>query len=91
MQEKFAGKDVLFFAVTYNEASRIKNFLQKVPFNFAHVTDSQTIIDQLGVTFFPTNILIDKNGEVIFFSEFDAFIGGKELQNITKLINKNLK
>lgn len=91
MQEKFAGKDVLFFAVTYNESSRIKNFLTKIPFNFTHITDSQTLIDRLGVTFFPTNILIDKSGEVIFFSEFDAFIGGKELQNITKLINKNLK
>ncbi len=91
MQEKFEGKDVLFFAVTYNEAARIQNFLKKVPFNFTHVTDSQAIIDQLGVTFFPTNILIDKQGEVIFFSDFDAFIGGKELQNISKLISKNLK
>ncbi len=91
MQEKFEGKDVLFFAVTYNEATRIQNFVKKVPFNFTHVTDSQNIIDQLGVSFFPTNILIDKQGEVIFFSDFDAFIGGKELQNITKLISKNLK
>lgn len=91
MQEKFAGKDVLFFAVTYNEAARIQNFLKKVPFNFTHITESQAIIDQLGVTFFPTNILIDKQGEVVFFSDFDAFIGGKELQNITKLITKNLK
>jgi cytochrome c biogenesis protein CcmG, thiol:disulfide interchange protein DsbE len=62
-QIKSKSKDnVNFVAITFETEELINKFLIKHPFDFIHVCDAQTFLDQYGVDTFPINIFLDKEG-----------------------------
>ncbi len=72
LKEKFANeKDVIFLAVTRENEEIIKSFQQKKAskFDFEHITSGQNIIEDFKIQIFPTNIVINRRGEIIFKRE----------------------
>ncbi len=55
---------VNFVAITYESKEKVNLFLKKHKFNFMQVTNAQKLIDELGISAFPVNIFLDKNGIV---------------------------
>lgn len=53
--------DVNFIAITFNEKSRVDEFLKTTKFDFDHITDARKQIDSLRIQAFPMTILLDKN------------------------------
>lgn len=51
-----------FIAITYEPKTKVKKFLKKYPFKFTHVVEAQSFIDQLGISSFPKNFLLDQDG-----------------------------
>lgn len=51
-----------FIAVTYESDKEVKIFLRKHLFNFQHLVNGQGLIDSLGITAFPRNLFLDKEG-----------------------------
>lgn len=58
------GDSIHFVAVTFDTRKDVQRFLEKHPFNFMHITDALSFTDSIGMTLFPRNIFIDRNGIV---------------------------
>jgi thiol-disulfide isomerase/thioredoxin len=58
------GDSIHFVAVTFESKKDVQQFLEKHRFDFQHITDARTFTDSIGMTLFPRNIFIDRNGIV---------------------------
>lgn len=85
LKEKYNDQNVVFFAVTYNEKKLIVDFLKRTDLELTIIPNDRKTIDQFHVSFYPTNILIDPNGKVLFINEL---LGGNGLKEIKKLLDK---
>lgn len=56
---------VNFIAVTYNSRREVSNFLKGTPYNFMHIVDATSFINQLGVRSYPLTMFLDKEGKVV--------------------------
>lgn len=88
MKEKYQKEDVVFFAITYNKKELIKPFLERTKLDFIIIPNDQKTIDDFQIKFFPTNILINKEGKVEFINE--TFVSNG-IEIIDKKIEKLLK
>lgn len=75
LKEKYAGQ-VNFLAISYESREAVTLFQKTHPLNFWHITDSRASISELGISAYPTNLVVDKLGIVKFafgsiFSESD--------------------
>ncbi|WP_347173968.1 TlpA family protein disulfide reductase [Polaribacter uvawellassae] len=61
IKEKYKD-DFNFIAITYEKEEDVKKFLKKHPFNFEHLINAENFTDQLGITAYPMNLFLDKNG-----------------------------
>lgn len=65
--------DILFLSLCLDEAPAIKQFLEKQPFAFEIVPEAERYIrDQLGLSQYPTKILVGKDGKMIKVGDFSA-------------------
>jgi thiol-disulfide isomerase/thioredoxin len=69
LKEKYQEEDVVFFAITYNKKDLIRPFLERTKLDFIIIPNDQATIDDFQIKFFPTNILINKEGKVEFINE----------------------
>ncbi len=85
LKNKYANnKNVEFIAITFDSKADVKTFLQKNPFNYNIITDANKIMDDYIVVGFPTNILLDKNNDIIHQS-----IGYRH--QIDKILDKKIE
>lgn len=67
MVEGFKEKDdVVFLAVALDTYYELKSFLKEMPFQYGIVDGGSYIASKYGVTSFPTHVVIDKEGKIIF-------------------------
>ncbi|MEN9598948.1 MAG: hypothetical protein RL596_1259 [Bacteroidota bacterium] len=59
-------KDVVFLAVALDEKSEIESFLKQIPFTYTIVDNGRWLAQNYGITSFPTNVVVDKEGIVRF-------------------------
>jgi thiol-disulfide isomerase/thioredoxin len=65
--EEYAEKGVIFLAISRMDTKKqIEKFVQKKPFYYDIMADSKVLTEQHFIPLFPTNIIIDKTGNVIF-------------------------
>ena len=65
--EKYKNdSDVVFLAITYDPADKVKDFLSKTSFTYPIATGQEGLTKQYGITGYPTNIVIDRNGIVTY-------------------------
>ncbi len=67
--DRYEGKDVVFLGFTYNIKYNIDKFLKLHPFKYNLIPESDIDIYNYGVSVYPTHIIIDKNGYIVFKEE----------------------
>lgn len=63
--------NVVFASITFNNRDEVNSFLKKYPIKYPVVSNAKEICDLFKATGYPTNIVIDKNGNY-----FDYISGG---------------
>ncbi|WP_040472458.1 TlpA family protein disulfide reductase [Aquimarina agarivorans] len=63
LKKKYEDR-VNFVSMTFENEQNLKIFLKTQEFNFTHISTDTNYINEVGVRFFPTNVLLDKNGIV---------------------------
>lgn len=67
--EQYGGDSmVVFIAVALDEKFLLKEFLKTTPFRYTIVDDGRFIAQKYGITSFPTNVVVDQEGKIIFHS-----------------------
>ncbi|MEL6559223.1 MAG: TlpA disulfide reductase family protein [Bacteroidota bacterium] len=64
--EKYQDDDVLFLAIANDEKTQIERFLEKKKFDYTIAPDGKRVASDWGVSSFPTNIIIDKEGNIAY-------------------------
>lgn len=65
--EEYADKGVIFLAISRMDTKeQIEKFVQKKPFYYDIMADSKVLTENHFIPIFPTNIIIDTNGTVVF-------------------------
>ncbi|WP_290845558.1 TlpA disulfide reductase family protein [Flavobacterium sp.] len=62
--KKQFGDKINFIAVTYEPKEKVRKFLKTHKFDFIQITDARELIDKLEISEFPTNVMLDKDGEI---------------------------
>lgn len=74
LKAKYEGKDVAWFGVTFDPKDKVARFFEKPrDFNFTIVPDSRHITDRFGIKFYPTTLVIDGSGKIIYVTDRDDF------------------
>ena len=55
-----------FVAITFNTQEQVDKFLETRPINFNHITNQKTALGSFGVRSYPMNMLLDKNGKILY-------------------------
>ncbi|MEO9021458.1 MAG: TlpA disulfide reductase family protein [Ginsengibacter sp.] len=65
-------KDIVFLSIAPDNKDKLKKFLEKTPFTYAAVADKgHYVIDTLNINMFPTQMIINRKGEVARVPEDD--------------------
>ncbi|WCM41920.1 TlpA family protein disulfide reductase [Flavobacterium sp. CBA20B-1] len=56
--------DFNFIALTYETKEKVNSFLEKHKFNFNHIAEAKSFIEEMEVNVYPLNFFLDKNGIV---------------------------
>ena len=59
-------KDVVFLGIALDPKASLEQFLPGNPFNYNIVADGGYIAQKYGVNSYPTHVVIDKQGKVVF-------------------------
>jgi len=83
------NEDVVFLGITHDSKEKVSAFLEKTSFDYNLIPDAQSIVDDYIVMGFPTNIVIDKLGDIQYQSsgyrhQIDKILG----KEITKAMSK---
>ncbi|WP_086597192.1 TlpA family protein disulfide reductase [Hymenobacter crusticola] len=69
--KQYAGRpDVVFLAVALDDRAAIQEFVQQRPYDYALVPEGRYVAQKYGVTSFPTNVVVDRQGKVIFHAQY---------------------
>ncbi len=91
LKEKYGDENIVYFAITYDKIELIEKFLTRNKLDFTIIPNDQKTIDAIGVNFYPTNMLLDQNGKVLYVSELFNPKSNNGLTEIDKLIKRNTK
>jgi len=87
MIQKYGTEKVAYFAITFDNNALIDEFLKKHQVDFTIIPEDKKTIDQFNISFYPTNIVLDKEGKVVFVNDFFM----KDMvEDMNKLIKKLL-
>lgn len=66
LYDKYKDQGVKFLAITYDDEEEITKFLSKKMFKYPIAVEAESVINKYNISSFPTNIVIDRNGLIIF-------------------------
>ncbi|WP_395062513.1 TlpA family protein disulfide reductase [Flavobacterium sp.] len=89
LKEKYKENPIVFFAITYDKKNLVDDFLKKIKLDFTVIPNDRKTINQFGIQFFPTNLVIDSNGKVVYVNELFGGNGIKEIDKILKKLTKD--
>lgn len=86
--KKYQGKNVEFIAVTYDKQDLVTESFKNHPFRYKQIVDAQNIVDLYKATAFPTHIVLDKEGKVLFAQfGYNSKIVEELVKNIDSALN----
>jgi|GEM_PF-3325903 len=86
--EKYAGTDVEFLALGLDKTDRIKQTLIAYPFSYQMIPEAGNTIFDFGVNIYPTHMVFDKSGKLVFSDTgFTAEVESGLLNAIDKALN----
>ena len=67
-KKRFAGNDeIVFLAMTEDPKSDVEKFLKKEPSDYLNSADARPAMSQFSFRGFPKNIVIDKQGKIVYW------------------------
>ena len=66
-KSRFSGSDVVFLAMTEDPESEVEKFLKKVPSDYLQAADARPAMSKFSFRGFPKNIVIDKQGKIVYW------------------------
>jgi peroxiredoxin len=89
LTEKYSNNtDIVFLAITYDSEEKVKSFLSNHDFNYPVAVGQKTLTEQYGIAMYPTNIILDKNGQVAFVLAAYSTDNVKKLDSKISLMTK---
>jgi peroxiredoxin len=79
--------DVLFIAITFDEAAKVGVFLKQQPFSYIVAPGQASLIKSYGIAGYPTNVVIDKTGHVSFMLTTYSPDNVANLASVVKIIS----
>src|SRR6185503_3481677 len=64
---RFTGSDVVFLAMTTDPKDELEKYLKKVRFDYVQAADAGEAMSQFAFRVFPKNIVIDKQGKIVYW------------------------
>jgi thiol-disulfide isomerase/thioredoxin len=88
-KKRFAGNDdVVFLAMTADPESEVEKYLKKEPFDYLQAVDAKESMSQFAFGVYPKNIVIDKQGKIVYWrgtikawEKFESVIRGELAKN----------
>jgi len=91
LAEKYQSDSTVFIAISFDNATRIKEFIQKRPFNFALASLPQDTVDSIKrISFYPFTAIMNKNGKLVF-ALFGRPPGKNTDEDLFKLLDDQLQ
>ncbi len=85
---KYKREDVKFVAFSTTEKERLNGFFEKHPFNYEIIPNSKRFAKANNVQFFPTNMILDRQGNIKYLrSGYSEGVGELLAQELEKLIS----
>ncbi len=66
-KSRFAGSDVVFLAMTTDSKEALEKYLARVRFDYLQAADAKATMSQFSFRGFPKNIVIDKQGTIVYW------------------------
>ena len=88
LQEKY-GDRFNFLAITFDSREKVQQFLENKEFDFDHLLNARSYVDELGISMYPVTIFLDKNG-IVRFSERSFDLEKDSLQDLENEVMKKL-
>jgi len=60
--------DIVFLGIALDSKADLKDFLEKKPFEYSIIDNGRFICERYGVTSYPTHLVLDKEGKVVYHS-----------------------
>jgi thiol-disulfide isomerase/thioredoxin len=70
VEQNAKREDVVFLAVALDEQDAIQEFVKQHPYNYALVPGGRYVAAQYGITSYPTNLVVDRQGKVVFHAQY---------------------
>lgn len=86
IKEDFGTDEVAYFGITYDKKPKVATFLSRVKYDYTVIPDSKHLTEKFGIEFYPTTLVIDKKGIVVYTGDF--FDLKDKPENIRKLLKK---
>ena len=68
LKQKFAADDdVVFVAMTADDAHEVKNFLQREKFEYNVIANAKPTLDSFRFAGYPKNIVVGKDGKIVYW------------------------
>lgn len=64
---KFGGDDIVFIAVTADSRDEVKKFVQNNRFDYRQIADGKPVLSQFVVGGYPKNVVIGKDGRIVYW------------------------
>ncbi len=93
--DKFKREDILFYAISPEDSTKINLILEKNSFKYTIIANAQEIFTKLGLVGYPYNIIIDQRGIIRYISTGTVDIQGRKIAAyelplaITEILKKN--
>lgn len=87
--EKNKGKEIVFLGFALDKKPALQYFLQKTPFNYTIIPECVKISKTYEVYSYPTNIVIDKNSKITYFTSGLCPTTVSDLEKEIKKLLKN--
>lgn len=76
-KEKYHDK-IDFVAITFDDEDKVKQFLEKITFNYTHVVNAKTYVDELHIAFYPTFLYLNEKGVVKYNSGNISYVKNED-------------
>lgn len=91
LAKEFSGKEIVFFAINpMDHRKEVEIFMKENPFNYNQILGdgAKAFVSKVGIAIFPTNIVIDKDGQIQYISYgFTRNVIGNIQKSIEKFLN----
>ena len=86
IREEFGTDEVAYFGITFSEKEKVEKFLERVKYDYTIVADSKSLCDRFGIKFYPTTLVIDKKGKIVYSGDVMKY--NEKPKEVRKLLKK---